>query len=163
MKITDFQQLFDYMYWANRQMWQCVAGMNTSQHRENLDYSIGSVYLQLVHIVSIENLWINYLWHGEVEFLNEVNLPTMGHIRVEWDALEEEFRDYLSTLTDDDLDTLIVAPFFNLPPLTLRDILLQIVNHATDHRAQILAGVHKLGGATVPQDYLRYLKQMQVA
>ena len=160
MKIADFQKLFDYMYWANCQMWHCIVEMDDTQRTTDLHYSIGSVQAQLIHMVSIENLWINYLWHGEVEFLTENLLPTLGHIREEWDALEDEIRDYLTTLTDADLDRVIHPPFLNLPPLTLRDILLQLVNHATDHRAQILAGVHRLGGQTIAQDYLSYVLQV---
>jgi uncharacterized damage-inducible protein DinB len=29
-------------------------------------------------------------------------------------------------------------------------------NHSTDHRAQTLAGLHKLGAPTVGQDYLNF-------
>lgn len=163
MKIADIQKLFDYMYWANCQMWQCVVQIDESQRNTDLHYSLGSVQSQLVHMVSIENLWINYLWHGEVEFLDQQLLPTLTHIREEWDALEDEIRDYLTTLSDDDLEQIIEPKFFNLPPLKLRDILLQIVNHATDHRAQILAGLHRLGGPTIAQDYLRYLSLSNVA
>lgn len=159
MSIQDLTRLFDYMYWANCQMWDCVTSLDEQKQTADLGYSIGSVRAQLVHMVSMDNLWINFLWHSDVEFLSENYLPTLPKIREEWDALEDELRDYLSTLTDDDLEQTITPPFLNLPPLKLGDILLQIVNHATDHRAQILAGIHHLGGRTVAQDYTHYLVQ----
>lgn len=163
MTVKDLIQLFDYMYWANCQMWQCVTTLDDKQRHTPLEYSIGSIHLQLVHMVSVENMWINYLWHGEVEVLNETYFKTIDQLREEWDALESEMRDYLTTLSDDDLNHDIDTSFFNLPTLKLGDILLQLINHATDHRAQILAGVHRLGGQTVAQDYVRYLVDNRVA
>ena len=159
MSIQDLKCLFDYMYWANCQMWECAIALNDQQLSTDLDYSVGSIRAHLVHMVSMDNLWINFLWHDDVEFLTDRQLPTLIKIREEWDALEEEMRDFLSTLTDDDLERSITPPFFNMPTLKLRDALLQMVNHATDHRAQILAGIHCLGGRTVAQDYVRYLGQ----
>jgi uncharacterized damage-inducible protein DinB len=32
-----------------------------------------------------------------------------------------------------------------------------IITHAVDHRAQILAGIHRLGGETVMQDLIRFV------
>ncbi len=137
--------------------------LDDEQRHTDLQYSIGSVHSQLVHMVTIENLWINYLWHGEVEFLPASSFPTLAQLREEWDALEEEMRDYLTTLTDADLEQEIEIDFLPVPILKLRDVLLQIINHATDHRTQILAGIHRLGGGTVLQDYLRYLAQQEAA
>jgi len=163
MTVQEMIRLFDYMYWANKQMWQCVLTLDEAQQKINLDYSIGSVHDQLVHLVSVENLWVNYLWHGEVEFIDGRMLNTLSQIRKEWDALEQEMRDYLSTLTDDDLNQVITVKFATPSTVKLKDILLQILNHATDHRAQILAGINRLGGKTVEQDYFRYLAQPTVA
>ena len=163
MNVQDFARLFDYMYWANCQMLHCVGSLNETQVQTDLSYSIGSVQSQLAHMVSMDNLWINYLWHGEVEFLNKGYFKSLNDIYEEWQALEEETRDYLSTLTNDDLERTVTPAFLDLPPMSLRDVLLQIINHATDHRAQVLAGIHHLGGATVEQDYSRYLAQAQAA
>ena len=38
-----------------------------------------------------------------------------------------------------------------------REVLLHMVNHGTDHRAQILARLHELGAETVEQDLMLYL------
>lgn len=163
MTVDDVIQLVDYMYWANCQMWDCVMTLDEGQRKTPLTYSIGSIHAQLAHMVSIDNLWINYLWHGEVEFLQTSYFKSIEQVRAEWDALESETRDYLSTLTDDDLIHEIKVDFLNLPPIKLGDMLLQLINHATDHRAQILAGIHQFGGQTVEQDYMRYIAQQAVA
>ncbi len=35
--------------------------------------------------------------------------------------------------------------------------MMQVLNHSTDHRAQLLDSVRELGGPTDEQDYLTYL------
>ncbi|PJF26553.1 MAG: hypothetical protein CUN52_15675 [Phototrophicales bacterium] len=47
--------------------------------------------------------------------------------------------------------------------MTVRDALVQVANHSTDHRAQTLAGLHQLGATTVEQDYLFYLWEKELA
>ncbi len=37
------------------------------------------------------------------------------------------------------------------------EALVQVANHSTDHRAQIMAGLHRLGAPTMGQDFLDYL------
>jgi uncharacterized damage-inducible protein DinB len=36
---------------------------------------------------------------------------------------------------------------------------LHVINHGTDHRAQILAMLNQLGGETVEQDLIFYLRE----
>ena len=40
-------------------------------------------------------------------------------------------------------------------------MLLQVVNHGTDHRAQLLCMLHDLGAKTAPQDYNFYVYDNQ--
>ena len=40
---------------------------------------------------------------------------------------------------------------------TRREVLIHVVNHGTDHRAQILARLHELGAPTLEQDLMLYL------
>ena len=42
-------------------------------------------------------------------------------------------------------------------PISAWQALLQVANHSTDHRAQVLAGLKALGAPTFEQDYLNYI------
>ena len=77
-------------------------------------------------------------------------------IRAHWDTLEQNMRDYLSKLRD---DMLIEKPFAEGEDkdLILWQVLLHVVNHGTDHRAQMLRILHDLGVKTVSQDYIFYV------
>lgn len=144
IQIHELRHRFDEMYRANHQMWACILELRKDQLTVDLGYPIGSIHAQLIQMIRNENLWINFLWHGEVEYLQEVNFPTLARVRLEWDALEAEIRDYLSTLTPTDVEHQVELERLNLPPLTLSDILLRIVNQTTKSRTQILLCIHQL-------------------
>ena len=62
-------------------------------------------------------------------------------------------REYLSALRD---DMLVGKPFAEGEDkdLILWQVLIQVANHGTDHRAQILRLLSDLGVKTVSQDYI---------
>ena len=65
-------------------------------------------------------------------------------------------RDYLAKLRD---DMLFEKPFSEGEDqdLILWQVLLHVVNHGTDHRAQILRLLNDLGVKTESQDYIFYV------
>jgi uncharacterized damage-inducible protein DinB len=67
-------------------------------------------------------------------------------------------RAYLDRLTDEELARLVKPSFWEAdqPPIRVWEAILQVFNHSTDHRAQIGAALHKVGGPTTPQDFLFY-------
>lgn len=150
VQMNELKRLFDEMYEVNHQIWSCVLELGKDQLMLDLGYPIGSIHFQLVQMIRSENLWVNFLWHGEVEYLQAVNFPTLAQIRREWDALEAEIRDYLSTLTTADLESTVELDSLNLPSLTLNDILLQVVNHATNYRTQLLSSIYQVCYLMIP-------------
>ena len=66
-------------------------------------------------------------------------------------------REYLAELRDDMLfDTPIEEPEED-KDLIVWQVLLHVVNHGTDHRAQLLRVLHDLGVQTTSQDYIFYV------
>jgi uncharacterized damage-inducible protein DinB len=105
-----------------------------------------SIRAQVVHMVANENLWVNYLWHGEVEFLQESQISTRARIREEWDALEEEMCDFIDELSPAELESQIEPPFLKTgASLKVWEILLQIINDAAASRRQLRGQLHRLG------------------
>jgi uncharacterized damage-inducible protein DinB len=92
--------------------------------------------------------------------LSADDLPTSRDLRPIWDTLEADQQAYLATLDDDALSQMVV---YDMPHRggekrnSLMEILLHLVNHGTDHRAQLLAGLHQLGAPTFEQDFIIYL------
>ena len=65
-------------------------------------------------------------------------------------------RGYLENLRDDMLFDKPIAEPEEDKDLILWQVLLHVVNHGTDHRAQALRLLHDMGVETTSQDYIFY-------
>lgn len=149
MKADHFRQLVDYHFAANRKLWEhSVLPLTDEQFKRKLPYSVGSVRNQVVHMLGTDDRWFSALRGLEVPpFPNPVHLPRRETIRQRWDRIEADMRAYLTGLQDDDLD----RPFEG--SMQVWQVLFHVLNHGTDHRAQLLSMLHQLDGVTFPQDY----------
>ena len=162
MKPNEIKTLFDYNFWAFDKVWSCVMRLTDEQFVQELGYSRGSIRNQVVHMMSATRRWIARLNGSEmVSHLAFDDFATRAATKARWDNLRAETMMYISSLTEADLDGII---FWQLPDRgmsaenTRWEILLHVANHATDHRAQILAMLNQhFGIETVEQDLLFYL------
>jgi uncharacterized damage-inducible protein DinB len=149
MNANDIRQLYDYHFTVNRRIWdRCIAGLTDEQFTQVHDYSIGSVRDQTVHMMSVDDRWFSGL-RGEAlpDFLDPAAYPDRDSVRVFWDAVEGRMHEYLDGLTDD----MLQADFEHMK---VWQVLVHVINHGTDHRAQLLALLNQLGAATFPQDFI---------
>ncbi len=160
MNITYLQQMYDYNYWANRQVWDCILALSDADFKKHLDYSIGSIHIQITHLIAVESWWFKYLATDDIEFDEIENYPTRDAIRQHWDGVETMVRNYLANLTETELERTVRPPFWNeeYQAIKVWEAIMQVSYHSLDHRAQILAGLHSLGAPTVAQDFLNYLR-----
>lgn len=159
MNSTYFQDLYNYNFWAHRRVWACIEQLSDDQFTHDPGHSIASIRDQCIHTMAVEWWWFHFLQTGTLVFLNSAHYPSRASIRTQWDNVEHTVRAYLHTLTDPELERQVRPDFWNetRQPIKVWQALLQVANHGTDHRAQILAGIRHLGGPTVEQDYLSYL------
>ncbi|MBZ0291215.1 MAG: DinB family protein [Anaerolineae bacterium] len=75
MDKTCFCTLFTYTFWANRQVWDCVMTLTDAQFDEPLDYSVGSIHVQCVHMMAVEYWWSYFIQHGEAAALGRSRPP----------------------------------------------------------------------------------------
>ncbi|MEX1019243.1 MAG: DinB family protein [Litorilinea sp.] len=158
MNSAHFQNLYAYTFWMHRQVWTCMEELREEQFTQDLDYSIGSLQNQCIHTLGVEYWWIHFLATGELDFVDVESLSTRPAIRAAWDAVETEVTGYLAALTAAELERLVKPPFWDeqAAPVHVWQALFQVANHSTDHRSQMLAGLHRVGGRTLEQDYLEY-------
>jgi uncharacterized damage-inducible protein DinB len=155
MNADAFRYLYDYHFSENRKIWNAfVMPLSDEQFTQHVDYSVGSVRNQIVHMISCDNTWFTEL-RGLVppDFLNPDEFTDRGKLRAHWDALEQDMRGYLAKLRDDMLFTKPI-PFEEDKDLIVWQVLLHVVNHGTDHRAQLLRLLNDLGVKTGPQDFI---------
>lgn len=165
MDATYFQDLYRYNFWADRRVWDCIEPLTDEQFTRDLGHSHGSIRVQCIHVMGAEWWWLRFLGAGTVTFLDRDDYPTRTAIRTKWDEVEETVQAYLQTVTAQDLERDVRPDFWDesRQPIKVWQALIQVINHSTDHRAQILAGINQLGGQTVGQDYLHYLFAQQEA
>ena len=156
MPVDRFRGLFAYDEWASRRVRDCLDGLTDEQLTADLSYSVGSLRTQAVHVLTNQSFWVGFLATGERRFVNYDDYPTWPVIRTAWEQVHRETDEYLGTLTADDLDRMVLPEHWarrGRPPFAVWQGLTQLINHNTDHRAQMLAGIHRLGGRTAGQDY----------
>jgi uncharacterized damage-inducible protein DinB len=157
MNADDIRLYYNYHFALNRRLWdESLMKLTDEQFTRNIDYSVGSVRNQVVHLMNIDDRWFSGLRGEEVPgFANPVHYPERAKIREQWDSVETRMRDYLAQLTDERVNTMFDED------LKVWQVLLHVLNHGTDHRAQTLSTLHSLGAPTFPQDYVIYLWRLK--
>jgi uncharacterized damage-inducible protein DinB len=166
MNAAYFRRMIDYTYWAHRQVWNCVLELTDEQFVRASDYSIGSVHEQVVHTMGAEWLWLQRVRGEQTDpFLKPEDYPTRESVRNQWDEIEGGWRAFVTNLADEQLEQVIEYTSINglvKRSQPLWEGLAQIINHATDHRAQTLALIHQVGGKTLAQDFIFYTWEQPV-
>ena len=122
-----------------------------------MDYSHGSARNQVAHLMNVDEIWFSELRNLEIAKEYEpADFDDRDNIRAHWDRVEGAMRDYLANLQD--------AMLFEKPieheedyVLMVWQVLIHVVNHGTDHRAQLLSLLHDLGVKTSSQDFIFYV------
>lgn len=155
------RSLLQYNYDMHRRVWACIEHLSDSQFVEETDYSLRSVRNHMVHLMSVDARWLARV-QGEPPPAHLVggDFPTRAAVRVYWDAVEARVRGYSDTMDDAALQC---VHHFDMPhrggsrTASVWQILTHVVNHGTDHRAQVLALLHHFGAPTLEQDFILYL------
>jgi uncharacterized damage-inducible protein DinB len=166
MEPSEIRRVFDYNFWAFERVWECISQMSDEQFLEEIDYSTGSIRNLVVHMMSANRNWSSRLQGIEIPArLAFEDFETLFATKAKWDELRKEFLDYLISLSQEQLEESVnwELPARGLKLSNLRwEILLHVANHATDHRAQILAILHHhFHVKTVEQDMIIYLAELK--
>jgi len=153
MNVDAFRHFYNYHFALNRYIWDNhIVTLSQEQFTQPLDYSQGSVRNQIVHLISVDDAWFSDL--QGMESLDPPESADRDEIRVYGDQVEQRMRAYLDTLTE---AVLLAQPLHGEDySLFVWQVLLQVVNHGTDHRAQLLRQLYDLGQKTTAQDYIFY-------
>lgn len=156
--------LVAYNQWAFARVWQCMDALTDEEFCRDSGYSQGSVRDHMVHVVSATRRWIQRLTHQEVTaHLDPASFASKNAVKSLWQEFENDLLTYASTLSEADLLSEVgwQISHRNISAKgPLWQVLLQLFNHATDHRAQILAIIHFcFNKPTIEQDYIFYLAE----
>jgi uncharacterized damage-inducible protein DinB len=159
MNADAFRHFYEYHFMENRKIWDHdITSLSYEQFTQDIGYSQGSVRDQLIHLMSADEIWFCELQGFEPsEPLSPATTDDRESIRTHWDRIEQNMRAYLANLQDEMLfDRPIEEPEED-QDLVVWQVLLHVVNHGTDHRAQLLRNLNDLGVKTESQDYIFYV------
>ncbi len=159
MNANAFRHFYDYHFTENRKLWDSyITPLSYEQFTQPVAYSHGSVRDQILHLISADELWFSELRGVQPsEPFPPANSDDRKMIRAHWDRVESSMRNYLAELRDEMLlDKPIQEPEED-QVLVVWQVLLHVVNHGTDHRAQLLRLLNDLGVKTTSQDYIFYV------
>lgn len=162
MNAAAFRQFYDYHFSENRKLWDTlITPLTREQFTQPVPYSLGSVRNHIVHLMEVDDAWFSGLQgFTEPQFPFPEGDDDRAEIRHHWDSIERHMRAYLAALRD---EMLFEKPFSDGEDkdLILWQVLLQVANHGTDHRAQLLRILNDLGAKTTAQDFIFYVYEQQ--
>ena len=140
--MTDSREIIEtllrYNAWATRRVHACAATLSDEEYFAPVAYSLGSVHAQLAHLVKVQFWWLHYLNDGELRLLDDEDLASRDAILPWLEQTETVAAELLEKLDEEELARETHLPFWEDENacVTVAEGLLQICNHATDHRAQ---------------------------
>lgn len=164
MSVEHFQRMIDYMIWADRRLWQSIALLSDEAIANPIDYSLGSLHEQVVHTMEAQWIWLERIKGFAPDgFTPASAFPNREAIVERWTRVQEAWQNYIADLQEDDLRIMITYQRVRDKTtfeMRLTDIIAHVINHTTDHRAQMLALIASYGGQTFEQDYSFYLNSL---
>ena len=161
MNPSEIRILFEYNYRTHRRIWDCIMQLTEEQFVQPIPYSRGSLRDHCLHLIGGDRRWLARLKGASVpDYPTPEEAPDRATVRAMWDVNEVLMMGYIGTLSDKDLRRILL---YDMPKrggmkaTPVWQILVQMVNHGTDHRAQMLRILYELGGPTIEQDFIVYL------
>lgn len=161
MNADTIRTLFDYNYGAHRRLWDSIVCLTDEQFTQEVEYSIGSVRNHMVHLMNVDLRWLARLQNAPLpERLPDTGFTSAEAARRQWAQVEGAMMAYAAGLRDDQLNEIV---HYDMPHRggaknnPRWQILVHVVNHGTDHRAQVLPILHRMGAPTFEQDLMIYL------
>lgn len=159
MNADAFRYLYEYHFTENRRLWDnCISPLSSEQFTRTAAYSHGSVRDQIIHLAAVDAGWFGELSGVQPsEPFPAASFDDRETIRTKWDRVEQSMRAFLAQLRDDMLYEKPIKEPEEDTGLIVWQVLLHVINHGTDHRAQLLRLVHDLGVKTSSQDFIFYV------
>ena len=133
MRATDLTTLYDYYYWATKQILAQAALVTPAQWAGQPPIGDRSLQELLVHTLDTERGW-RQSWVGWVDImpLQLADFPDAAMLAARWLEEEATTRAYLGTLSD----AAVYGAFYDADAPTLPLVLWQVIAHLSYHGMQ---------------------------
>lgn len=155
--------LVDFNYWANRRLLGTVEALPADAFTRELgrEFSLPTLQGMLFHIMGAELIWLGR-WRGVLATALERadGYPTVPALRTRWEAAERDFRGFVESLGDAELERVIDYRAIDGQPYrsALWHMIQHVVNHGTHHRSEVATMLTRLGQAPPATDLILYYR-----
>ena len=148
-----------YNVWANDRLFDATMQLDESTLQQEVNSSFPSVYHTWLHIWSGQYLWLARLTDGDTsQRPQKVFKGSIEDLRA---GLQASARDWVAWVEAADEEKLNAA--FTVhgrsasADFVYRDVVMQVMNHGTYHRGQIVTLLRQLGATEMPStDFVRF-------
>ncbi len=156
-------KLFQYNYWANDHLFEVLKSIEPNEFIQEISGGHSSIRNTIVHMLSAEWGWISRSGGPErKEKLLHQSFENPEQIISKWKSLEPSFMQYISTLSDRQLQ--LKATYLNGKgekcSMPRGELLQHIIIHNTHHRGQIALDLRMLGYTPGNFDILFYFAEV---
>ena len=141
MKVEDLKLYYEYNDWANKRILNAASKLTEAQLTAPNDFGWGDLRGGLVHILDAEYGWFSFLFSREDEgILDPASFADVAALRARWAQQSDITRQCLATLKDEDLYRIHSSEHGGVTyNWVLWQVLVHVVNHGTQHRAESAA------------------------
>ncbi|MFW9799836.1 MAG: DinB family protein [Candidatus Thorarchaeota archaeon] len=142
-----------YLIWADEAIWNLVKNLTDEEFAQSSGGGMRSIRTRYVHLAQDMWEWLTD-WTGE----SPEDEPDFGNmLRDElFESIAAYERNLVGLIKDRAFDTLELDADGNKIRLAFSEFLFHMVNHATYHRGQIVAGLKILGKEVLMTDYVPF-------
>lgn len=161
MQPTEIQLLYDYNHWATARILSAMEQLPADIFTEPNTLVWGSLRGTLVHVMRAE-----WAWHARCLGTSPPALPdedefsTLANLIARWRDVEAAMRALVTGIGTKDLTRMIhyrtTSGIAQAQPLW--QILVHVVNHGTQHRAEVAHVLTELGASPGDVDFIVYLR-----
>ena len=164
MQREAVQLLFDYNAWANERILAAAEGLSEAQYNADVPgLSHGSIRATFVHALGAEIIWRRRCLEGvsPTTLLPAAEVPTFATLRQRWLAEDAALREGVARLTNDALAAPLAYTTTRGTPMqdTLWQVLVHVLNHGTQHRAEVAVALTAFGRSPGDVDLIVYLRE----
>ena len=163
MHANDLATLFKYDEWANQRILAATAGLTPEQFLAAKDPSGKSVRDILVHVLGAAWIWRMRLQHGAAptRLLDPADFPTYAALVERWREEQAGWNAYIAGLVDDEVNRPVLYRNTkgDLFEAVMWQILLHVVNHGTQHRAEVAQILTGYGSSPGDVDMIVFVRE----
>ena len=165
MKVEDIKLYYKYNNWANTRILDAASKLTDAQLTAPNEFGWGDLRGALVHILDAEYGWFSFLFGREDEgVLDPESFADVAALRARWAQQSDITRQCLATLQDEDLYRIHTSEHGGVTyNWVLWQVLIHVVNHGTQHRAESAALLTGFGHSPGDMDMSLFYNERDIS